>query len=147
MKFGKYKGGCLQILRDGAWHSYDKESQWLSFDALKVVHQVIAVTWGERYSITLYTPGMLAHLTAQAWDILAKAGFHIYLYEPLPARMRRFTTPSHVMSLTPASERIQTTLEHKKADELLSSLHICSSWSIGSGRRAGVGQYSIAERC
>ena len=35
---------------------------------------------------------------------------------PLPAKMQRLATPSHVMSLTPASERIQTTLEHKKAD-------------------------------
>ena len=70
MKFGKYKGGSLQTLRDGTWHSYDKENQWLSFDALKVVHQVTAVTWGERYSITLYTPGKLECLTAQDWDIL-----------------------------------------------------------------------------
>ena len=40
MKFGKYKGGPLQMLRNGTWHSYDTENQWLSFDALKVVHQV-----------------------------------------------------------------------------------------------------------
>ena len=37
MKFGKYMGGSLQMLRDGQWHSYDAECQWLSFDALKVV--------------------------------------------------------------------------------------------------------------
>ena len=116
MKFGKYKGGSLQMLRDGAWSSYDKENQWLSFDALKVVHQVTAVTWGERYSITLCTPGKMERLTAQDLDILAKEGFPIYLYKPLPAKMRRLATPSHVVSLTPASERIQTTLEHKKAD-------------------------------
>ena len=75
------------MLRNGTWHSYDTENQWLSFDALKVVHQVTPVTQGERYSITLYTPGKLDRLTAQDWDILAQAGFPIYLYEPLPARM------------------------------------------------------------
>ena len=82
-----------------------------------VVQQVTPVTSGERYSITLRTPGKFDRLTAQDWDILAKAGLPIYLYEPLPARMRRLTTPSHVMSLTPESERIQHTLEHGKADE------------------------------
>ena len=35
MKFGKYSGGSLQMLRYGRWHSYDVENQWLSFDALK----------------------------------------------------------------------------------------------------------------
>ena len=74
-------------------------------------------THGERYSITLYTPGKLGRLTAQDWDTLAKAGFPIYLCEPLPARMRRPTSPSHVMSITPESERIQHTLGHGKADE------------------------------
>ena len=112
MKFGKYKGGSLQTLRNGTWYSYDAENQWLSFDALKVVHQVTPVTEGERYSITLYTPGKLDRLTAQDWDILARAGFPIYLYEPLPARMRRLTTPSHVMTITPESERSQHTLEN-----------------------------------
>ena len=66
---------------------------------------------------TLYTPGKLDRLTAQDWDVLAKAGFPIYLYEPLPARMRRLTTPSHVMSITPESERIQHTLGHGRASE------------------------------
>ena len=117
MKFGKYKGGSLHMMRGGRWHSYDTENKWLSFDALKVVHKVTPVTQGERYSITLYTPGKLERLTAQDWDILAKAGFPIYLHEPLPARMRRLTTPSHVMSLTPESERIQATLENGRADQ------------------------------
>ena len=53
---------------------------------VKVVHQVTPVTNNERYSVTLYTPGKLDRLTAQAWDNLAKAGFPIYLYEPLPAK-------------------------------------------------------------
>ena len=74
----------------------------MSFDALKVVHQVAPVTYGERYS---------NRLTAQDWDILAQAGFPIYLYEPLPAKMRRLTTPSHVMSITPESERTQHTFK------------------------------------
>ena len=87
MKFGKYGGGSLQLLRNGEWYSYDKENQWLSFDALKVVHKVTPVPSGERYSITLYTPWKLNRLTAQDWDILAQAGFPIYLYEPLPAKM------------------------------------------------------------
>ena len=81
MKFGKYAGGSLQMLRYGTWHSYDIDCQWLSFDALKFVHRVQPVTSGSRYSITLYTPGKLERLTAQDWDILAKAGFPIYLYE------------------------------------------------------------------
>ena len=49
MKFGRHQGGSLQMLRDGVWYSYDKEGQWLSFDALKVVHQVTEVTKGERF--------------------------------------------------------------------------------------------------
>ena len=39
MKFGTYQGGSLQMLREDVWYSYDKYSQWLSFDALKVVHE------------------------------------------------------------------------------------------------------------
>ena len=117
MKFGKYSGGSLQMLRNGQWHSYDTENQWLSFDALKVVHQVTPVTKGERYSVTLQTPGKLDRLTAQDWDNLAKTGFPIYLYEPLPAKMRRLTTPSHVMSLTPGAEKVQETLASGRADQ------------------------------
>ena len=82
-----------------------------------MVHQVTPVTFGERYSITLYTPGKLDRLTAQDWDTLAKKGFPIYLYEPLPARMRRLTTLSHVMSIAPESERVQSTLENGRADQ------------------------------
>ena len=73
MKFGKYSGGSLQMLRYGRWHSYDVDCQWLSFDALKFAHRVQPVTAGYRYSITLYTPGKLERLTAQDWDLLAKA--------------------------------------------------------------------------
>ena len=47
LKFGKYMGGSLQMLIK--WYSYDTENQWLSFDALKVVHKVTPVTQGERY--------------------------------------------------------------------------------------------------
>ena len=75
--------------------------------ALKVVHRVTLVVKGARYSITLYTPGKLDRLTAQDWDNLAKTGFPIYLYEPLPAKMRRLTTPSHVMNLTSEPEKTQ----------------------------------------
>ena len=85
MKFGSYKGGSLQMLRSGTWHSFDIDCQWLSFDALRFVHRVQPVTSGFRYSITLYTPGKLERLTTQDWDILAKTGFPIYLFEPLPA--------------------------------------------------------------
>ena len=99
MKFGKHTGGSLQMLRDGQWHSYNTECQWMSFDALKVAPRVTPVGKGARYSITLYTPGKLDRLTAQDWDNLARYGFPIYLYEPLPAKMRRLTTPSHVMRL------------------------------------------------
>ena len=107
MKFGKYSGGSLQMLRYGRWHSYDSDCQWLSFDALRFVHGVQPVTRGHRYSITLYTPGKLERLTAQDWDLLAKAGFPIYLYEPLPARMRRLATPTHVMKLTSEAKKTQ----------------------------------------
>ena len=72
---------------------------------------------GERYSVTLYTPGKLERLTAQDWDNLANAGFPIYLYELLPAKMRRLTTPSHVRSLTPGAEKIQETLASGRADQ------------------------------
>ena len=75
------------------------------------------MTKGERHSITLYTPGKVDRLTAQDWDNLAKAGFPIYLCEPLLAKMRRLTTPSHVMSLTPESEQIQDTLATGRADQ------------------------------
>ena len=107
MKFGKYSGGSLQMLRSGKWHSCDIDGQWLSLDALKFVHRVQPVTKGFRYSIILYTPGKLERLTAQDWDKLAKAGFPIYLYEPLPARMRRLTTPTHVMKLTSEAKKTQ----------------------------------------
>ena len=107
MKFGKYSGGSLQMLRSGRWHSYDVDCQWLSFDALRFVHRVQPVTRGYRYSITLHTPRKLERLTAQDWDLLAKAGFPIYLYEPLPARMRRLATPTHVMKLTSDAQKTQ----------------------------------------
>ena len=48
MKFGKYMGGLLQMLRNWQWCSYDTENQWLSFDALNVVHKVTPVTKGEK---------------------------------------------------------------------------------------------------
>ena len=95
------------MLRNGMKHSYDVDCQWLSFDALKFVHRVQPVTAGYRYSITLYTPGKLERLTAQDWDLLAKAGFPIHLYEPLPARMRRLMTPTHVMKLTSEAKKTQ----------------------------------------
>ena len=101
--------------------SYDTENQWLSFDALKAVHKVTPVTNGERYSITLYTPGKLDRLTVQDWDNLARAGFPIYLYEPLPAKMRRLTTPSHVMNLMPESGRAQDLNSLKEARGSISS--------------------------
>ena len=89
MKFGKYSGGSLQMLRYGRWHSYDVDCQWLSFDALKFVHRVQSVTAGYRQSITLYTP-----------------------------RMRRLTTPTHVMKLTSEAKKTQygtnSRLEAKK---------------------------------
>ena len=120
MKFGKYTGGSLQMLRNGQWYSYDKDCQWMSFDALKVVHRVTPVQTGVRYSITLYTPGKLDRLTAQDWDNLAKKGFPIYLYEPLPAKMRRLTTPSHVMNLNSEPERTQ---EHEGSRQLARELY------------------------
>ena len=79
-----------------------------SFDALKFVHRVQPVTSGSRYSITLYTPGKLERLTAQDWDILAKAGFFRSIcMSRFPARMRRLMTPSHVMKLTSEAKKTQ----------------------------------------
>ena len=46
IKFGKYTGGSLQMLRDGVWRSYDNDNVWLSFDALKVSHRVVEVIAG-----------------------------------------------------------------------------------------------------
>ena len=39
------------MLREDMWYSYDKDNQWLSFDALKVVHKVTEVVAGERHLI------------------------------------------------------------------------------------------------
>ena len=128
MKFGKYRGGSLQMLRNGEWYSYDNDCQWMSFDALKVVHPVTPVKTGARYSITLYTPGKLDRLTAQDWDNLAKCGFPIYLHEPLPAKMRRLTSPSHVMNLNSEPERTQ---EHEGSWKLARELyhhHVNHMW-------------------
>ena len=55
MKFGKYTGGSLHMLREEVWQSYDKDNVWLSFDALRVTRRVNGVICGVRYSITLYT--------------------------------------------------------------------------------------------
>ena len=38
---------------------------------------------------------------------MGKAGFPIYLFEPLPAKMRRITDPTHVMKLTSEAKRTQ----------------------------------------
>ena len=67
------------MLREGVWYSYDKDSQWLSFDALKVVHKVTAVTSGERCSITLFIPGKLERLNTQDWDWPSLAFPSIYM--------------------------------------------------------------------
>ena len=78
------------------------------------MHQVTAVTMGARYSITLYTPGKLEHLTASDWDTLAKAGFPTYLYKPLLTKRRRLPTPTHVVTLSPESKRIAESHEMKR---------------------------------
>ena len=104
MKFGRYQGGSLRMLRDGTWHSCDTRCQWVSVDALKVGHQVTPISWGERYSITLFTPGKLERLTTQDWDILAKTGFPICLYELQSFRVGRLSTPAHTMALRPVVE-------------------------------------------
>ena len=90
MKFGNFQGGSLKMLREGVWYSYDKDNQWLSFDALKVVH---TVTSGAQSSI-----GKLERFTTQGWDKLAKFGFPIYLYEPSfssDEKVDKTCSPSH----------------------------------------------------
>ena len=88
MKFGQYKGGSLQMLREEAWRSCDKHNVSLSFDALKVIHQVTEVVCGNRCSITLFTPGKLDRLTPKAWDTLSWFGFPVYMYDIDSLQMR-----------------------------------------------------------
>ena len=83
----------FQILKLGVGQNLNQHRDYHNHPEYQV-HQVTPVTQGEWYPITLYTPGKFDRLTAQDWDILAQAGFPIYLYKPLPARMRRLTTPS-----------------------------------------------------
>ena len=66
LNFGKFKGGNLQMLREGVGRSYDRERVQLSFDVLKLTHRVTEVTSGIRYSVTLYTPGRLEHPAGNA---------------------------------------------------------------------------------
>ena len=99
MKFENYMGGSLQMLRDGVWHSYDKDNVWLSFDALKVTHRVNEVLCGHRYSITLYIPGKLDRLTPGDWDTLSRLGFPVYLYEVASIHMRRLDGEQQVPDL------------------------------------------------
>ena len=54
-----------------------------------MTHRVIEVLTGVRYSITLYTPGRLEHLTTKDWDSLARLGFPIYLDNLESLQMRR----------------------------------------------------------
>ena len=89
MKFGKYFGGSLQMLREKVWHSYDKDNIWLSFDALRVTHRVTAVIYGSRYSITLCTPGKLDRLTPNDWDTFSRLGFPVFMYDVTSLQMRR----------------------------------------------------------
>ena len=89
MKFGNYMGGSLQMLRDGVWHSYDKDNVWLSFDALKVTHRVSEVLCGNCYPNTLYTPDKLGRLTPRDWDTLSRLGFPVCLCEIASIQMRR----------------------------------------------------------
>ena len=35
MKFGKYMGGSLQMLRNGQWYSYDTENQWFQMVVIR----------------------------------------------------------------------------------------------------------------
>ena len=53
----------------------------------------------------------MQQVTAQDWDNLAQAGFPIYLFEPLPARMRRLMTPSHVMQIVHGAQQTQFSRE------------------------------------
>ena len=89
LNFGRFSGGRLEMLREGAWVSKARTMFWLSFDALKVVHRVTPVTERVRYSVILCTPGKLERLTAEDWDCLGTLGFPIYLCNPEPFQMRR----------------------------------------------------------
>ena len=101
VKFGKYKGGSLQMLREEVWHSYDKDNMRLSFDALKVTHRVTEVVCGNGYSITLFTPGKLDRLTPNDWDTLARFGFPVYMYDESSLQMRRLPEDTHTQSKVP----------------------------------------------
>ena len=54
-------------------------------------------------------------MTASDGDTLAKKGFPIFLYEPLPAKMRRLSTPTHVMALKPEAKRIEESYDKGRA--------------------------------
>ena len=97
------------MLKEEVWHSYDKDNVWLSFDALKVTHRVTEVLCGNRYSITLFTPGKLERLTPSDWDTLAKFGFPIYLYDVSSLQMRRLPDDLHLEPLIakPTAENIK----------------------------------------
>ena len=81
MRFGQYTGGSLQTLR--------------------VTHRVTEVIRGNRYSITLLTPGKLDRLTPHDWDALAKYGFRVYLYDVTSIQVRRLPAEAPIKSRNP----------------------------------------------
>ena len=89
LNFGKFSGGRLEMLHEGAWNSYARMMVWLSFDAQRVAHRVTPITEGVRYSVTVYTPEKLERLTSEDWDCLGKLGIPIYLYNPESFQIRR----------------------------------------------------------
>ena len=104
------------MLRDGAWTSYTRTMIWLSFDALKVVRRVTAITEGTRYSVTLYTPRKLERLTVEDWDNLGKTGFPVHLYNPDSLPMRRLEPDDSHQTAAQSSEFIDHSLEQKEDD-------------------------------
>ena len=80
INFGKYEGGHLEMLRDGEWQSCAVPLIWTEFTADIVEHRVREVTSGDRFSVTLFTPGHLGRLGEGDWMNLESHGFPVHLY-------------------------------------------------------------------
>ena len=85
INFGKYEGGHLEMLRNEEWQSCAVPLIWTEFTADIIEHRVREVASGERFSVTLFTPGHLDKLTERDWMNLESHGFPAHLY---PERAR-----------------------------------------------------------
>ena len=78
INFGQYEGGHLEMLRNGEWQSCAVPLVWTEFTADIIEHIVREVTSGERFAVTLFTPGHLER--ERDWMNLESYGFPVHLY-------------------------------------------------------------------